>query len=257
MHFAPLRMTIFTYSYFEMDTSRAIRINAFLASAGLGSRRSVEKLILEGKITVNGQVVRNLALRVDAQKDRVFCENKPVVPLEFQYVMFHKPRGCGCTRHDPHGAKTIYDVLPSQLRHLAHAGRLDVDSEGLLLLSNDGAWVAQITHPRHGVKKIYEVEVEGAPNKDSLSRALGGVQSGSELLKAESAEVMKCFRGKSWLKVSLAEGRNREIRRIFGALKHSVIRLKRVAIGNLGLGGLKTGGWRNLTPDEIRLFEGK
>jgi len=228
-----------------------MRINAFLASAGLGSRRSVEKFILEDRVAVNGRIVRDLAFRVDPTVDQIICDGKLVRMRESRYVMFHKPRGCACTRYDPHAAKTIYDLLPSELHHLKYAGRLDVDSEGLLLLSNDGDWIQQITHPRHQIVKTYEVEVAGDPTEKTLEAARHGIQDDGEWLRVDSIQLLVQKVKSSLLRVTLREGKKREIRRIFGALHHPVRRLKRIAIGRLSLGALKSGEWRELNRKEI------
>lgn len=233
--------------------SRSVRINAFLALAGIGSRRAVENLVRNGQITVNGEVTRDLTVRIDPARDCVEYQGKPVRPLTFQYVMFHKPPGCACTRHDPHVARTIYDFLPTSLHHLVHAGRLDIDSEGLLLLSNDGQWVAQLTHPRHGITKRYEVEVEGRPDQTMIARTLRGIRSGDELLKVEKVVSGRQTSKTTILEVTLCEGRNREIRRIFGALRHPVVRLKRISVGGLALGALERGRWRYLASKEVSL----
>jgi 23S rRNA pseudouridine2605 synthase len=231
-----------------------MRINAFLAAAGLASRRGAERLIEEGRVTFNGTVVRNLATRVDPDSDRVECEGQPVIHGTRLYALVNKLPGYACTRNDPHSRKTVYDLLPGDLQALAHAGRLDVESEGMLLLSNDGDWINKITHPRHGTRKDYEVEVRGVPNKETLDRALRGVQSRGETLRLEAAIVLGVKGGRAILAVRLREGRNREIRRLFGALQHEVLRLIRVAIGGLKLGALKPGTWRWLTPEEVALL---
>lgn len=232
-----------------------IRINAFLASAGIGSRRSVEELIRDGKVTINRQVVRDLSARVDPLHDEVHCRNRPLRPLPLEYIILHKPRGYACTQHDPHAKQTIYELLPSHLRHLAYAGRLDVDSEGLLLLSNDGAWLNRLTHPRCGITKVYETEVHGLPAAATIERMVRGVASRGEWLKASSARIMHSRRNSALLRLTLQEGKKREIRRLMACLTHPVIRLKRVAVGAISLGHLRNGEWRRLTREEItRVF---
>ncbi|NUN93479.1 MAG: rRNA pseudouridine synthase [Verrucomicrobiae bacterium] len=227
------------------------RINAFLAAAGLGSRRGVERLIAEGRVTLNGAVVRDLATRVHPAADRVECDGRPVVHAKRRYALVNKPAGYACTRNDPQARRTVYDLLPADLHTLAHAGRLDVESEGMLLLSDDGGWLHAVTHPRHGTRKEYEVVVRGIPNRETLARALRGVESRGETLRLESATLLATGAGRATLAVRLREGKNREIRRVFGALRHEVLRLVRVAIGGLPLGALKPGSWRWLAPEEI------
>lgn len=222
------------------------RINAFLASAGLGSRRSVEEFVREGRVTVNGEIIRNLAQRVDVANDRVVCDGREVRSARLRYVMLHKPRGYACTREDPHAKKTIYDLLPREFQNLAYAGRLDMESEGLLLLSNDGAWIQELTHPRHEVRKVYIVEVEGRVKGETLERVKQGVRSEDEWLKAESVEVLGSSPRVTRMKVVLKEGKNREIRRIFAVLGHRVLSLKREAMGKWRLGELRKGEWKEL-----------
>ncbi|MCC7518078.1 MAG: rRNA pseudouridine synthase [Verrucomicrobiae bacterium] len=233
---------------------RAARINAFLAAAGLASRRGAERLVAEGRVTLNGAIVRDLATCVDPAADRVECDGAPVLLGKRRYALVNKPAGYACTRRDPHSRRTVYDLLPADLHALAHAGRLDVDSEGMLLLSDDGNWIQTVTHPRHGTRKEYEVEVRGVPNKGTLACALRGVESRGETLRLESARVLAAKGNRAILSVRLREGRNREIRRLFGVLQHEVLRLVRVAIGGLKLGALKPGSWRWLTSGEVALL---
>ncbi|MBI4023570.1 MAG: rRNA pseudouridine synthase [Verrucomicrobia bacterium] len=233
---------------------RPVRLNAFLASAGLGSRRSVEALIRAGTIAVNGRMVCDFGIRVNPERDVVTCDGRRVQPQLFRYVMLHKPCGYTCTRRDPHARHTIYELLPSGMRHIAHAGRLDEDSKGLLLLSNDGAWLNRVVHPRYETRKIYDVEVQGRPSHAALAKALQGVRSRGEWLKVEGIERLAGSGSSDRFRLVLREGRNREIRRIFGILGHPVVRLERIAIGDLHLGSLQAGKWRDLTVEEIAKF---
>jgi 23S rRNA pseudouridine2605 synthase len=231
-----------------------IRLNAFLASAGLGSRRSVEVLIQQGKVSINGQIVRDLSTRVDPSNDQVSVSGRKVQPQPFRYVMLHKPPGFACTHDDVHATKTIYDLLPKDLSHLRYAGRLDVPSEGLLLLSNDGDWINRISHPSQGVIKVYEVHVKGSPSSEALEKAKRGIRSEGELLRVEAVRVLRQSPDHSFVRVELREGKKREIRRIFDVLGHRVLRLQRVSIGRLKLSGLRSGAWRELTHKEVAAF---
>jgi 23S rRNA pseudouridine2605 synthase len=232
-----------------------IRINAFLASAGLGSRRSVEELVLRGKIQVNREIIHDLSFRVDPEKDVVLFQGKEVRVHQYRYIALNKPPGYVCTKEDRHALRTIYDLLPRELQHLNHVGRLDTDSEGLLLLSNDGPWVNRILHPSNEIQKIYEVEVRGHPTEAELERAVRGVYHQGELLKMKSfRSLSKKVRSSEW-EIILQQGRKREIRRIFDTIGYRVERLKRVSIGELPLGSLKVGKWRELTAKERSLFE--
>lgn len=229
-----------------------MRINAFLARAGLGSRRSVEELVRSGCVSVNGKIVTDLSTRIDSSRDVVLCNRKRIEPEALHYVVLNKPRGYACTREDPHAPKTIYDLMPSEFRSLAYAGRLDIDSEGMVLLSNDGTWLQKLMHPRHEVLKFYRVEVEGSPTPETLETAQRGIKSRGENLKVDKVHIIKVGKNFSLLHVELRQGRNREIRRIFGSLKHEVIRLQRIGVGSLRLENLKPGRWRELDRKEVQ-----
>ncbi len=233
-----------------------VRINVFLASAGLGSRRSVEQLVRAGLIVVNGVRVEDLSFRIHSSKDVVLCDGKPVVLKVHHYGMLHKPAGYACTRNDPHLKRTIYELLPKECQHLNYAGRLDVDSEGLVLLSNDGEWLNRIAHPRHEVPKVYEVEVDGVPSGEVLEKARSGVRSRGEWLKVEEIRFLSSHSGQSSsrLRLVLLEGKNREIRRIFDVLNHPVRRLVRLEVGGVKLGNLKAGEYRELKDQEVEGF---
>lgn len=235
----------------ERSRKEKIRINAFLALAGLGSRRSVESLVKDGRVSVNGKIVADLALKVDPQKDQIACDGTMIHSQAFLYVMLHKPRSYACTRKDSHMSKTIYDLLPTDLHHLSHAGRLDIDSEGMLLLSNDGDWLNGVIHPKHEERKIYHVEIAGDFTDGTVQAACRGVQSREEWLKVDSIKFLEKNKRSTLVQVELRQGKNREIRRIFGALHCPVIRLQRVGIGKLRLGNLKEGCWRYLEQKEI------
>lgn len=235
-------------------SERSLRLNAFLASSGLGSRRSVEELISEGKIRVNGEVIRDFSTRVDPSKDEVMCQGKKVQVRKFQYIALHKPPGFACTRDDPFIKKTIYDLLPPHFQHLAYAGRLDIESEGLVVLSNDGQWLNLILHPRHEVKKEYLVVVTGHPALNALKAAQHGIKDKGETLHIDSAHILKTTDKTTKLKVILHTGKNREIRRIFKTLGHPVLELQRVSIGKLHLGNLRKGYWKELSPAEVQSF---
>jgi 23S rRNA pseudouridine2605 synthase len=237
-----------------LKTERSLRLNAFLASSGLGSRRSVEELISAGKIRVNGEVIRDFSTRVNPT-DEVICQGKKVLHRKFQYIALNKPPGFACTRDDPYIKKTIYDILPPHFQHLAYAGRLDIESEGLVVLSNDGQWLNSILHPRHEVKKEYLVVVTGHPTQAALKAARHGIRDKNEMLHVDSAHILKTTDKTSKLRVVLHTGKNREIRRIFKTLGHPVLELQRVSIGKLLLGNLRRGYWKELSPVEIQNFK--
>lgn len=229
----------------------AVRLQKFLAEAGVASRRASERLIQAGRVCVNGQPARTLGVKVDPVSDTVTVDGTPARARRKLYVALHKPRGCVCSRQDERGRPTVYDLLPKDWTSVQSVGRLDFDSEGLLLFTNDGAFSLRLTHPRYGARKHYRVTVDGLVDNQARSRLLQGVVDDGQRLRAESIRVLRTGRSESTLELVLREGRNREIRRMFAALGMSVIRLLRVQLGELKLGELRPGRWRTLTPTEI------
>ena len=242
----------------------SVRLNSFLAQSGLGSRRKCEELIRSGAVAIDGKTTRELATQVLPDSQSVTVRGKSVRPGEKIYLLFHKPAGCVCTRVPGSKDKTIYDLLPPEFKNLFYVGRLDRDTEGLLFLTNDGAWAERIAHPRNEVKKIYVAEILGRPDRRSLLRAVHGVRDEGEVLRAESIRLLDAkedardakpsHRDGQVVEIVLREGKKREIRRLFRALHHPVVFLKRLEIGGVKLGGLPAGKWRRLTESEIKWF---
>ena len=228
------------------------RLQKILAAAGLGSRRECEELIRAGRVSVNG-VRAGLGARADPERERIAVDGRPVRTRALLYIALYKPRGCASTRKDPHAAKTIPDLLPASLRHLFPVGRLDVPSEGLILLTNDGELANHLMHPRYQVRRTYRVTVSGNLTDTAVEALRAGIPLEDGLAKAESASVLKRDpgSGRTRLEMVLTEGRNREVRRMFEALGHDVLRLVRVQMGPVTLGALKPGAWRELTQEEI------
>jgi 23S rRNA pseudouridine2605 synthase len=229
-----------------------VRLQKFLAEAGLASRRGGEEIILAGRVTVNGQRVETLGTRVDPAHDRVAVDGKPVRARRKLAVALHKPRGLVCSRNDELGRPTVYDLLPREWAHLHSIGRLDFNSEGLLFLTNDGELSLRLTHPRYGVRKKYLATVGGRVDNEMLKRCCTGVWDAGERLKAEKARLISASASQSVVELELAEGKNREVRRMFEAQGRSVKRLVRVQIGKIKLGELPSGKWRTLTDHEIK-----
>ena len=228
-----------------------VRLQKFLAEAGIASRRAAEQIILDGRVRVNGEPVLQLGSKVDPDRDTVTVDGKPVRAKRKLYLALHKPRGCVCSRVDEHGRPTIYDLLPKEWQMVQSVGRLDFASEGLIFLTNDGEFALRLTHPRFGVRKRYVTTVEGKVDDETLRRFTSGVWHDGEKLKAERAWLVS--RGaKSVVDLELAEGKNREVRRLFESQGLTVKRLVRTQIGRIKLGELKTGRWRTLTPTEIK-----
>ncbi len=229
------------------------RLQRYLARAGLGSRRSCETLILEGRVRVNGRVAAELGTKVVPDLDRVMCDGKPVTPTQnLVYLMLHKPAGVLTSLSDPRERPVIRDLLPAHgLPRLFPVGRLDYQTEGLVLLTNDGALAHGLMHPSFEVEKEYLAKVRGCPTADDLVRLKAGVVSEGERLWATHAEIVKPGIGSAWLKLIVHQGRYHEIRRMCDAIGHPVLRLQRVRLGPLVLGKLPKGSWRRLTPVEL------
>jgi 23S rRNA pseudouridine2605 synthase len=233
------------------EEEQSLRLQAYLARAGVASRRGSEELIREGRVTVNGQAAE-LGMKVDPASDTVRVDRRVVSPLAMEWIALNKPRGYVTTRDDPGGRKTIYDLLPPELHHLFHVGRLDRDSSGLLLLTNDGDTANQLLHPRYGTLKEYRVDVEGRPDSATMRDIVEGVQLEDGVARAVTADVRaELDDGIYRLRIVLEEGRNREVRRMLEAVGHPVRRLFRISFGPIEVGRLKTGAWRRLTGAEV------
>jgi pseudouridine synthase len=229
-----------------------VRLQKFLADAGVASRRASEEFILEGRVTVNGEVVRQLGLKVDPLHNRVTVDGKPVRAKRKLYLALHKPRGYVCSRKDEFERPTIYELVPREWDNLYSIGRLDYDTEGLIFLTNDGEFALRLTHPRYGVHKKYVASVDGRVDLQMLQRFIKGVFHEGEKLKVEKARIVSSGSSRSVVELDLTEGKNREVRRLFESQNLTVKRLARVQIGKIKLGELKPGKWRTLTEPEIK-----
>jgi pseudouridine synthase len=229
-----------------------VRLQKLLAEAGLASRRGAERLVAEGRVRVNGVVVREPGVHADPARDRIEVDGRLLPRAEpKRYVLLHKPRGYLTTREDPRGRATVFALLPGVAERLHPVGRLDYDAEGLLLLTNDGALTNRLAHPRHGVHRVYHVLVAGPAGPAALRALERGVVLEDGPARAERARRLRAAgRGLAWIELTLAEGRYREVKRLCRALGLEVRRLRRVAFGPLRLGRLAVGAWRDLTPAE-------
>lgn len=235
-----------------------VRLQKLIAASGIASRRKAEKLILEGRIVVNGETVSEPGIKVNPLQDKILIDGRPLPkPPPKVYLMLHKPRFCVTTRHDPQGRPTVMDFIPEELRNTVFpVGRLDFDAEGLLILSNDGLLANRLIHPRFGVKKEYLVLVKGHPGKWLLKRWREGVYLEEGKTAPAEVEVIKRERTRSWLRVVLHQGWYRQIKRMGQVTGYPVFRIKRIGYGPLRLGDLAPGEFRCLTQDEIqRLYE--
>jgi 23S rRNA pseudouridine2605 synthase len=229
-----------------------VRLQKYLADAGVASRRVGEQFILDGRVAVNGKTIRLLGSKVDPQHDRVTVDGKLVRAKNPIYVALNKPVGCVCSRKDELGRPTIYELLPREWETVQSVGRLDYNSEGLIFLTNDGQFALRLTHPRYGVRKKYLVTVEGEVTRPMLELFTRGIFHEGEKLKALSAKIISGSRKKSVVEMELGEGKNREVRRLFESQSVTVKKLQRTQIGKIRLGELKPGKWRTLNPVEIR-----
>jgi len=219
--------------------------------AGRASRREGERMIVDGRVRVNGVVVTELGTRVVPGQDVVEVDGVPVRTARVRWIAFHKPAGVLTTRADPHGGTTIYDLLPADVRGLRYVGRLDRDTEGLLLLSNDGDLAHALLHPSRAVEREYIATVVRVPSPEALARLCAGVELADGRARAKRAELVGRDGADGIVSLVLTEGRKREARRLFEAVGHPVRRLARVRFGSVHLGNLPRGGMRPLTDDEI------
>lgn len=234
-----------------------IRINKYLADSGVCSRRNADKLVEEGRVKINNVPVTELGKTVNENNDTVTVDGIIVKPVKnYVYVLFYKPKGCITTANDEKGRKTIFDYIDLKER-LFPIGRLDYDSEGLLILTNDGALAQKISHPSNEIPKTYIVKVEGDMPEHKLAQLRKGVIVDGEKTKRSKVKLLEYSEDTriSRLEVTITEGRNRQVRKMFEAVERNVIFLKRVAVGELRLGGLKRGGYRFLKDYEIEYLK--
>lgn len=226
------------------------RLQKVLAHAGVASRRRAEEMIVEGRVQVNGEVVRQLGTKVNPRRDVIQVDGRPLgKPERPMYILVNKPRGVLSAARDSRGRKTIVDLVPARSR-LYPVGRLDLDSEGLMLLTNDGALALRLAHPRYEHEKEYRVLVAGVPDEAALARLRGGVGLEGGWTRPAQVEVEKSD-GNTWLRMVLREGRKRQIRRMVEKVGYEVLRLIRVRMGPLRLGDLPPGACRPLTREEL------
>jgi len=223
-----------------------MRLNKFLSQTGIASRRKADELIRDGRVKVNG-VVADIGTTVNPDTDTVSVDGKIVRKQDYVYIAFYKPKGCTTTLSDPHAKLTIKDFLPKKL-NVFPVGRLDKDAEGLLLLTNDGDFAFNITHPKFGVEKEYEVLLTRPLEREEVKRMIKGIESDGDILKAISVSMVD-----KMARVVMAEGKKREVKRLFKAFEIGVLSLKRIRIGNLRLGNLKPGEFVYIKPEDVEL----
>jgi 23S rRNA pseudouridine2605 synthase len=231
------------------------RIQKILSRAGIASRRAAERVMEEGRVTVNGDVVKEMGARADAATDDIRVDGVRVkAAAERVYLLLNKPKGVVTTRHDPQGRRTVMDLVPA-VAGLFPVGRLDVTTEGLILLTNDGAFAQRVSHPRYEVPRVYHAKVRRIPTAETLERLKRGVRVEGDRLAVDRVRVLESDNN-AWLELTLHEGKHHEVRRLLEAVGHPVSKLKRVALGPLTARGLEPGAYRPLTPGEVRQLTG-
>jgi len=229
------------------------RLQKLISQAGITSRRAAEELILAGRVTVNGVVVTELGSKADPAVDTITVDGKPVKPVTSHlYILLNKPAGFMTTLDDPEGRQLVTDLLPEVKERVYPVGRLDYNTEGLLLLTNDGDWANKLMHPRHEIEKEYHVRVRGKAHQSQIDQLQKGVMLDDRPTAPATVRLIKDGEQNDWLSIIIHEGRNRQIRRMCEAVSLSVVRLKRIRYGTLELGPLKSGQYRNLTEREVR-----
>jgi 23S rRNA pseudouridine2605 synthase len=226
------------------------RLQKILAQAGVASRRKAEELILAGKVAVNGEIVRELGTKANPEKDKITVDGRPITIQATVNLILHKPTSYVTTVSDPEGRRTVMDLLTDVNQRVYPVGRLDYDTSGLLFMSNDGELTNRLLHPRYHVDKVYRATVLGMIEKQAVEQLTRGVRLEDGVTAPAEVHVLRKHPLESVVEITIREGRNRQVRRMFEAVGHPVKRLKRVQFGPLVLDDLKPGEWRWLTPDE-------
>jgi len=229
-----------------------VRLNKFLSHCGIASRREADKMIAAGKVRVNGETIQILGCKIDTEEDKVEVNGKILKEdKDFKYLLLNKPSGYLVTMKDPFQRPTIMDLLPSLGRRVFPVGRLDFESDGLLLLTNDGELAYRLMHPKYNIKKIYLIEVKGEPDSPSILKLEKGIYLDRK--KTAPAKITRVASGSkcSRFKIEIYEGKNREVRRLFETIGHSVLKLRRIKFAGLSIDKLKKGHWRYLNSEEV------
>lgn len=236
-------------------TAEAVRLQKYLSRSGVASRREAERMMLAGRVRVNGEVVTEMGTRVRPGTDEVTVDGVAVEGAGERWIAFYKPPGVLTTRSDPHGGQTVYDVLPKWCEGLRYVGRLDRDAEGLLLMTNAGGTAHGLQHPSREVERAYHIEVAGTVKRTAVAELEAGVVLDDGPARAKRVYDLAPGPVSSELTVVLTEGRKREVRRMLSAVGHPVLKLRRTRFGPVSLGRLERGAWRDLTSDEISALE--
>jgi pseudouridine synthase len=229
-----------------------VRLNKFLAQAGVASRREADRMITEGRVSVNNTIVEELGTQIDPIKDSVRVDGQNVKKEKEEiYLLLNKPAGYLVTLKDPFKRPTILELIPKLKTRVFPVGRLDLNSEGLLLLTNHGELASRLMHPRYRIKKVYEVRIKGIPSRKSLQRLEKGIHLDGKKTAPAKLTHLRSDSKNTKVRIVLTEGRKREIRRMFEAIGHTIFYLKRINFAGLVLGTLQKGQWRYLTSSEV------
>lgn len=233
-----------------------MRLQKYLAHSGIASRRKCEQYILDGRVIVNGILVQELGMQVHPDRDRIEFDNKEIsIPQNKIYILLNKPVGYVSTVRDPSNRKTILDIIRSVDERIYPIGRLDYDSEGLILLTNDGGLTYKLTHPKHGIEKEYIAVIQGIPSQKEIIAFKNGLVIDGYRTSQAGFKRIKINQGNTLVQITIHEGRNRQIRKMCDAIGHPVISLKRIRIGEIYLGDLPLGKWRFLTKGEVQYLK--
>ncbi|GFI61137.1 ribosomal large subunit pseudouridine synthase B [Clostridiales bacterium] len=232
------------------------RLQKYIADCGIASRRKAEGLILEGRVSVNGNIVTELGTKIDPNKDKILFDGKLIKPEDNKvYIVLNKPENYVTTASDQFGRPTVMDLIKGVRERVVPVGRLDYDTSGLLLLTNDGDVVYKLTHPKSNIDKVYEAKLFGVPDSNTINLFRRGITIDGKKTSPAKIELIKVDGRFSWCNITIHEGRNRQVRKMCRAARHPVASLRRISEGEIYLGELKKGEWRYLTNKEIRYLK--
>ena len=233
--------------------NQTIRLQKYLAQCGIASRRKAETLIADGRVTVDGKIVDTMGVKIDPEGQQILFDGKPVIPEKKKiYILLNKPKGYVTTVADPQGRPIVTDLVQDTDERLFPVGRLDLDTQGALLLTNDGDLAQRMQHPSHEVTKTYEAQVAGKPKHKDLTSLEKGIVLEGKMTSPAQLAVIKNFSGATLLRITIHEGRKRQVRKMFAAIGHPVKRLKRIAYGSLYLENLPEGSYRRLNKQDLK-----
>jgi 23S rRNA pseudouridine2605 synthase len=231
------------------------RLQKYMADCGVASRRTCEEIILSGKVRVNGRIIDELGYKIDREYDAVFIDGKLLKPVENKvYIALNKPTGVVSTVKDERGRKTLLDIVKVNER-IYPIGRLDYDTSGLILLTNDGDIYNRVIHPRQSINKVYIAEVQGIPDEMDIAKFCSGIDIGGYITSKAELKLLNKNSKTSLIRIVIHEGKNRQIRKMCEAINHPVLALKRISVGEIKLGNLEVGKWRDLSKNEIEYLK--